>query len=311
MLHQAHLYRKETVDQRKLKGLLDLGEKALTKRVLEKLGRLKVAGASPDVRFFWRFLHTKLYPGLFKDYKVCMEDTDNLRVEVLMKKVTPSDEAMVLTILQVKLEDIMADLRGEESERKQDLLEEEDRRKAEDARLTRVDQNQDRQVGREPEDREVDDEDADSHGEDTTVAMAQGAQKAKKRRGRKAKNKDRPNTELGKQQNVYESYNNRVSDARREDYEMDENGDAKKTDQGDRIPLEKRGATDANGWYSYVIEQVRAAKEQRQANKRKACAANSTALEIDPSKKGDRVVRQKRESYAYRSAIEFDDLLNA
>jgi hypothetical protein len=129
---KAHLYRKETDDQRKLKQILALGEETLTKQILVHLGRLKADDARDDVRFFWRFLHTKLYPGLFRDYKACLDgDADKLEVKKLMKIVTPSDEAMVLTIFQVKLEDIMADLREEEDERQHGLELEKERRERE------------------------------------------------------------------------------------------------------------------------------------------------------------------------------------
>ena len=77
------------------------------------LGKLLVGyyeDAHIDVKTFWHFLHQKIYPGMLRVYKEYHKEDMRGDQAILYEKITASDEALVMTILQAKKKEVVGEI---------------------------------------------------------------------------------------------------------------------------------------------------------------------------------------------------------
>ena len=238
MLKTGQLCKNNCTD---LKAIVTLPKADFKSRIMDKLLRGPMDKASKEVQFFWTFLFTKLYPGLFRTYKKFLDHGLPNQIGGLMKASFISDEAMILTILDVKLTEIMQEIAEERKDRQNSLEEKNDT------------------------------EDVSGDETDAMPSPILVAGNKKKHRGRKKK-VGTVNTELGRQEKTYLSYYHRIEQAHSDKYQIADNGEIQitvtKDDEGTEIAgiLKKepgKRGKDLGGWYEFVVSfHMKAADDQ-------------------------------------------------
>lgn len=91
-------------EARKIASIICRGnfKEALIRRLLKG----KYEDATEEAKTFWLFLHQKIYPGMVRVYKEYYKDGMQKGLPGLFHAISASDEALVLTILDHKYEEV-------------------------------------------------------------------------------------------------------------------------------------------------------------------------------------------------------------
>lgn len=84
------------------------------KNTVEKMFQTPHSEATDKMKRWWKFIHGHILPEVSKKYKTSIEDGFIKDAEDVYKNLMPSDEALVLTILHMKLKDILDEIGDDE-----------------------------------------------------------------------------------------------------------------------------------------------------------------------------------------------------